>query len=125
MLGGGDRVPGRGVDDHHARAGRRLDVDPVDPDARHADDAQPRGGGIQELGVDARLRADDERVPAAVVPQRIEEVAARQPEADLAVVCGGKSVEPGLGHGLDDEDAGHVGPSLRRRDPDLRGSAEP
>ena len=113
MLGGGDRVSGRGVDDHHARARRRLDVDPVDPDARHADDAQSRGGGIQKLGVDARLRADDERVPAPVVTQRIEEIATRQPEADLAVVCGGKRVEPGLGHGLDDEDAGHGRPESR------------
>ena len=82
VLRGRDGVAGRRVDDHHAGARRRLDVDAVGPDAGHADDAQARGAGRQQLGVDARLRAHDERVPAASRPEQGEQVGSSQPEAD-------------------------------------------
>ena len=65
VLGRGDRVARRGVDDHDARPRRRFDVDAIDSDARHADHAQPGSGGPEELRVDPRLRAHDERVPSA------------------------------------------------------------
>ena len=114
VLRGGDGVAGRGVDDHHAGARRRLDVDPIDPDARDADDAQSRARLRQAARASTRVC---ERTTSASQPpssaRSVEQSARRQPEADLGVVRGGESVEPGLGHGLDDEDAGHGGPSLR------------
>ena len=61
VLGGGDRVAGRRVDDGDPGPGRRLEVDVVDADAGPADDDEPRPGGDQ-LGVDLDLAADDERV---------------------------------------------------------------
>jgi hypothetical protein len=109
VLGGRDRVAGRGVDDHHARPRGRLDVDAVDPDARHADDAQARGGGGQKLGIDAGLRADDERVDTAVLGQQVEQLVAADSHAKHGLVRRGKGVDRWLRHRLDDEDAGHGG----------------
>ena len=82
VLGGGDGVAGRGVDDHHAGARRRLDVDAIDPDARHSDDAQPRRRRGKQLRIDASLRSDDESVPAAILGQEREQVASAQAEVE-------------------------------------------
>ena len=104
---GGDRIAGRSVDDHDARAGRRLDVDPVDPDARHADDAQARRCGRQELGVDSRLRAHDQGVPSAALAKEAEHRVAAEPGAELGVMRCGEEIDADLGDRLDNEDAGH------------------
>ena len=61
VLGGGDRVAGRRVDDRDPGPRRGIEVDVVDADAGPADDDEPRPGGDQ-LGVDLDLAADDERV---------------------------------------------------------------
>ena len=58
VLGGRDRVAGRGVDDGDAGPRRGVEVDVVDADAGPADDDEPRAGG-DELGVDLDLAADD------------------------------------------------------------------
>ena len=60
-LGGADDVGGRGVDDHDARLGGRLDVDVVETDAGPGDDLEPLGGR-EGLGVDLRGAADQDRV---------------------------------------------------------------
>ncbi len=67
VLGGGDRVARRGVDDHHAGARRRVDVDAIDPDARHSDDAHAWRRSGKQLAIDAGLGSDDEGIP---VPHR-------------------------------------------------------
>ena len=63
VLGGGDRVAGRGVDDRDAGPGRRIEVDVVDADAGPADHLEARPGS-DHGGIDLDLAADDERVVA-------------------------------------------------------------
>ena len=64
VLGGRDRVPGRGVDDDDPGPRRRVEVDVVHADAGPTDDHQPRPGRDQ-LGIDLDLAADDQRVVVA------------------------------------------------------------
>ena len=108
VLGGGDRVAGRGVDDHHARPRRRLDVDAVDPDRGHAHDREARRRGGEQLRIDPRLRPDDERVPAAALAEQGEQLRAGQAEAHRRLVRGGEGIDAGLGDRLGDEDASHI-----------------
>ena len=61
VLGRRQDVRLRRVDDHHAAAGGRLDVDVVEADAGPADDDQVGAGG-EDLGGDLGGRADDEGV---------------------------------------------------------------
>ena len=61
QFGGGDDVGGRGVDDHDAGRGGRLDVDVVEADAGAGDDLEVLGGG-DGLGVHLGGGADQDRV---------------------------------------------------------------
>ena len=61
VLGRGDRVAGRRVDDDDPGPGRRIEVDVVHADPGAADDDEP-ATGRDELGVDLDLAPDDERV---------------------------------------------------------------
>ena len=61
VLGRRDDVRLRGVDDHHAASRRGIEVDVVEADPGPADDHQVVGGG-EQLGVDRRGRADDQRL---------------------------------------------------------------
>ena len=56
VLGGGDRVAGRSVDDDDAGPGRGLEVDVVDADPGPPDDDQPRPGGDQSASTWTWLR---------------------------------------------------------------------
>ena len=69
VLGRRQDVRLRRVDDHHAAAGGRLDVDVVEPDAGppHHDEV---GAGLEHLGGDLRGRPHDQRVRA---PHRAEQ----------------------------------------------------
>ena len=107
VLSRGDRVAGGRIDDHHAGPRRGIDVDPVDPDARHADHAQARRGRGEQLGVDPRLRAHDQRVPPAALAEQLQQLVAGVPDADLGVVRAREVIDRGLGHRLDHEDACH------------------
>jgi hypothetical protein len=61
VLGRRQDVRLRRVDDHHAPAGGRLDVDVVQADAGPADHHEV-GPGLQHVGRDRRRRADDQGV---------------------------------------------------------------
>ena len=63
VLGRRDDVRLRGVDDHHAAGRRSVEVDVVESDSCPADDHQPVGRG-EQLAVDRRRRADDQRLGA-------------------------------------------------------------
>ena len=104
MLGrGDDRRLGR-VGDDDASPRRRLDVDVVDPDPGSPDHLQPVGSSDQ-VGVELRRRADDDRV---VVADLRGEVAVR---VDVDVEALAEELDPGLGDRLADEDPGaaHAG----------------
>ena len=90
VLGGRDRVAGRGVDDGDPGPRGRLEVDVVDADARPPDDDEPRAGGDQ-LGVDLDLAADDERV--VVGQDRAQLIAAARPEPLVDLVVGAQQLE--------------------------------
>jgi hypothetical protein len=107
VLRSGDRVAGGGVHHHHAGTCRGFDVDAVDADARDADHAQARSGSGEKLGVHARLRTDDQGIPAVGLTEPLEEIRTRHAERDVGFVGTGEDVDPGLGDRLDDEDAGH------------------
>jgi hypothetical protein len=64
VLGGGDGVGARRVEDEDAGPRRRPEVDVVDADAGPGDDPEP-GGGLEHLLVDLRLAADDQGVDVA------------------------------------------------------------
>ena len=61
VLGGGDCVAAGGVHDNHAVLGGSLDVDIVDTDSGTADDLEVLGG-LENLGSDLGLAADDQPV---------------------------------------------------------------
>ena len=109
MLGGRDRVAGRGVDDGDAGARRRVEIDVVDADAGPPDDDQARPGGDQ-LGVDLDLAADDERV---VVGQDRAELVARQARTLVDLVVGAEELDALLGDRLGDEDPSRAGAGSR------------
>ena len=96
VLRRGDRVAGGRIDHHHAGSRRGVDVDPVDPDARHAHHAQARRGSGEQLGVDPRLRAHDQRVPPAALAEQVQQLAAGVPDADLGVVRVREVIDRGL-----------------------------
>ena len=100
VLGGGDRVAGRGVDDGDPGPRRRVEVDVVDADPGPADDDEPRAGG-DELGVDLDLAADDERV---VVGQDRAQLVAAEARALVDLVVGAEELEALRGDGFGDED---------------------
>ena len=98
MLGrGDDRRLGRVRDDDPA-AGRGLDVDVVDPDAGAADHLQPLGP-LDQVGVELRRRADDDRV---VVADRLGEVAVRV-HVDVEALA--EELDARVGDRLADEDS--------------------
>ena len=82
VLGGGDRVAGRGVDDDDAGRRGGGDVDVVDADAGPADDDEAPPGG-DGLGVGLDAAADEQRV---VLGQRGQELLAGEADADVDVV---------------------------------------
>lgn len=61
VLGRGDGVARRGVDDRDPGARRGVEVHVIDPDSGSPDDDEAGPGGDQ-LGIDLDLAADDERV---------------------------------------------------------------
>jgi hypothetical protein len=97
-----------GVDDHHARAGRGSQVDPVGLDAGLLHDGEPRRRSGQELGIDSRLRADHQGVPTALLAQRCEQVGAGKAGSRNRFVRRGQNLDPGRGHRLGDQDASHA-----------------
>ena len=100
VLGGRDRVAGRGVDDHDPGPRGGLQVDVVDADAGPPDDDQPRRGG-DELGVDLDLAADDQRV---VVGQDRAQLIAAEARPLVDLVTGSQELDALLGDGLGHED---------------------
>ena len=100
----------RRVDDHHAAARWRRDVDVVDPDAGPADDHQVVTG-FEHLGGDLRGAADHERGRAA---HRFEQFVGREPEPDVDVEAGAAhGVEAAVGEPFGDEHPLH-GEARRR-----------
>jgi hypothetical protein len=73
VLGGGDDVRLRGVDDDDAALGRGGDVDVVDADAGAADDAEARAL-LDQVGGHLRRRADEDAVVLADASRQIEVV---------------------------------------------------
>ena len=104
VLGGRDDVALRGVDDHHAAARGRLDVDVVEADPGPADDEQVGAGGEHLVG-DRRRRADDQGVGA---DDGVEQLVGGQPGAHVDLVAGGaQAVQPAVGDLFGDQDARH------------------
>ena len=85
VLGGGDRVRLRRVDDEDAALGRRDEVDVVDAGAGAADDLQV-GGLADQVRGDLGRRADDQRVELAdpVLERRLVPV---ESELDVEVLA--------------------------------------
>src|SRR5258705_9697232 len=100
VLGGGDGVAGRGVDDDDPRPRRGIEVDVVDTDPGPPDDGQPRPRGDQ-FGVDLDAAADDQGV---IVRDDRAQLIARQPGTFIDLVIGPKEVDPFAGDRLSDED---------------------
>jgi len=108
VLGGGDDVRARRVDDDDPALGGGSDVDVVDPDAGARDGAQVRRKGDQR-GVDLRRGADDDRV---VRRDALLELLARPVIAGVDVEARDlEHVQAGLADVLGDEDA-HAGGRL-------------
>ncbi len=107
VLRGRDRVAGRGIDDHDPSARGLLQVDAIHPDARDADDRQPRGSCREQLPVHARLRANDDRVPAATFGEQPKQLLARQPETHHGLVRLRQALDRGLRNRLNDQDSRH------------------
>ena len=104
VLGRGQHVRLRRVDDHDAAPGGGLDVDVVEPDAGPADDHE-LVARFEHLGGDLGGAADHERRRAA---DRLEQLARRQAEPDVDLEPGGAhGLEPAVGELLTDEDALH------------------
>src|SRR3954447_6513252 len=84
VLGGRDRVAGRGIDDDDARTRGCIEIDVVDTDARAADDDEVLAGADQ-VGVDLDLAPDEEGL---VVGQDLAELRAREARSlvDLVVL---------------------------------------
>ena len=97
LRGGDDRRLGRVRDDDPA-AGRGLDVDVVDANARATDHLQPVGP-LQDSRVDLRRGADDDRVIAA---DRLREVAVRV-HVDVEALA--EQLDPRLGDRLPNENS--------------------
>jgi hypothetical protein len=106
VLGRGHDVRLRRVADHDARPGRGLDVDVVEPHTCTTDDLEV-GRGSDDVGVDGRLRADDDGVEARHTG---EQLVLAESGVDDDLVVDGQRVDAGLGELVRDEDA-HGGPS--------------
>ena len=114
VLGGGDRVAGRGVDHHDPGAGGRRQVDPIGADRGDPHHGQTGRSCAEELGVYPGLGTDHQPVPAGPLPQCLQQPCTRQVQAHGRLVHRGQQVDAGRRHGFGDEDASH-GPSLRGR----------
>ena len=101
VLGRGDRVAGRGVDDDDAGRGRGGQVDVVDPDPGAPDDDEAPTGG-DGLGIDLDLAPDEEPV---VPGQAGQQLVAREADPDVDLVVRAEQVDALLGDGLRHEDA--------------------
>ena len=101
VLGRGDGVAGRRIDDSDAGVGRGGEVDVVDADPGPADDRQALAGG-DCLGVDLDLAAHEQGV---VLGQDAQELAALEPGPYLDVMVGTQDRQPFLCEGLGDQDA--------------------
>ncbi len=112
VLGGGDRVAGRGVDDRDPGSRRGVEVDVVDADPGPPDDDEPRAGGDQ-LGIDLDLAADDERV---VVGDQRGELLARAADPLVDLVMRGEELDALAGDGFGDEDPHAPAPAPAGRD---------
>ena len=103
VLGRGDGVGERRVDDGDAALGRRLHVDVVDADAGARDHPQVAGPGEGGAG-HARLAADDEGGDAG---ERLGQLRLGEAGADLHLVRAPQEVDAGVGDAVQDEDARH------------------
>src|ERR1019366_7976115 len=123
MLGGGDGVAGRGVEDENAMPCCGLDVDVVDADTRAPDDPQTRRRG-KDLGRDFGLTPNHERV---VVTDAFAKHAWLEPGQDVDLAGGAQSGDAVLGDRVCNENARHrAGRGARLRGdghPTLTGSA--
>ena len=97
MLGRRDDGRLRRVRDDDSPAGRSLDVDVVDADARASDHLEVRRA-LDHLCRQLRGRADDDRVVQA------DDVLERRIEVDVDVEARAQQVDPGVGDRLPDED---------------------
>ena len=113
VLGGRDRVAGRGVDDRDAGPRRRVEVDVVHADAGPPDDDEARAGGDQR-GVDLDLAADDERV---VVGQDRAQLVAGEADPLVDLVMGAQELDALAGDRFGDEDLHAPAPAPERDDP--------
>ena len=103
VLGGGGRVGTRRVHDQDPAIGGGVDVDVVESHAGAADDPEPLGA-IEELGVDRRPAADDQRVGVADrAHERVPLDAPRRENLDVGL--GREALEAGLGERVGDQDA--------------------
>jgi hypothetical protein len=107
VLGGGEDVGLRRVDDHHPALGGGGDVDVVEADAGAAHDDEI-GRGRQHLAGDVGGRADDHRV---LVGDGGDQRGRVEAEADVDVVAQlGERGDAGRGQLLGDQDARHCRP---------------
>ena len=104
VLGGGDRVAERRVDDDDAARGGRFEVDVVDADAGAADGAKLLAGG-EYPGGHLGFAADDQRV---VRGDDAQELVRRQAGADIDLGFPGEDVDAVLGDRVRDEDLLHT-----------------
>jgi len=107
VLGCGDRVARRGVDDRDPGARRSVKVDVVDADPRPADDDEA-GACRDELGVHLDLAAHDQRV---VVGQDRPELLASTADALVDLVVRGEEIDALARDALGDEDPHAVVPA--------------
>src|SRR5581483_2131754 len=106
VLGGGDRVPERRIDDDHAALGRRGEVDIVDADAGTADDVQLLRCR-EDLARHLRLAAHDERL---VGTDGGDQVLGGQAGADVDLGLAAQEGDAVFGDRVGDEDLVHVAP---------------
>ena len=100
VLGGRDRVAGRGVDDGDARPRRRVEVDVVHADPGPPDDDEARARGDQRR-IDLDLAADDQGV---VLGQDRAQLVARETGAHVDLVIAAQDLETLRGDRFGDQD---------------------
>ena len=100
VLGSGDDRRFGCVDDDDPLAGRRVHVDIVDSNARATDNAELRRFR-QQLLVELRARADDDRVIA------VDDVLERRVEVDIHVEARLQELDPRVRDRLSDENPSH------------------
>ena len=102
MLGGRDDGRLGRVHDEDPAPCRLADVDVVDADAGPSDHAQARRA-LEQLGVELRLRTDDDRVVTC------DDVRERRFRVDVDVEAGAEELDAGVGDRLSDEHPRHTG----------------